>query len=114
MKIKIASIIITVIWMQLCAAAADSPYTPPTSPRVTCNFNPGWKFFKGDVTGAEQPGFDDSKWTGVSAPHTWNDTDTYEGLISHNGGDRHESTGIGWYRKHFKLLAGAKESVSGI
>ena len=109
MKIKIASIIITVIWMQLCAAAADSPYTPPTSPRVTCNFNPGWKFFKGDVTGAEQPGFDDSKWTGVSAPHTWNDTDTYEGLISHNGGDRHESTGIGWYRKHFKLLAGAKD-----
>src|ERR1035438_1340106 len=78
-----------------------SPYMPPASSRVTYNFNPGWKFFKGDVTGAEQPGFDDSKWTDVSAPHTWNDTDTYEGIISHNGGDRHESTGIGWYRKHF-------------
>jgi hypothetical protein len=34
-----------------------------TSPRVTYNFNPGWKFIREDVTNAEQVAFDDSKWT---------------------------------------------------
>ncbi|MGH7979225.1 MAG: glycoside hydrolase family 2 protein, partial [Limisphaerales bacterium] len=58
---------------------------------------------------AEQPDFDDSKWADVSAPHTWNDTDTFDDLISHSGGERHEYTGIGWYRKHFKLPATAKD-----
>jgi beta-galactosidase len=81
----------------------------PASPRAIYNFNPGWKFFKGDVSNAEQITFDDSKWTDVSTPHTWNDTDTYDEIISHSGGERHQYTGVGWYRKHFKLPAGAKD-----
>ncbi len=84
-------------------------FTPPESPRAIYNFNPGWKFLKGDATGADQAAFDDSKWTDVSAPHTWNDTDTYDEIISHSGGERHQYTGIGWYRKHFKLPAAAKD-----
>lgn len=83
-------------------------FSPPVSPNAVCDFNPGWKFFKGDAPGAEQPGFDDSKWMEVSAPHTWNDTDTFDEIISHSGGERHEYTGIGWYRKHFKLPSNAK------
>jgi beta-galactosidase len=84
-------------------------YQPPASPRVTYNFNPGWKFVFGDSTGADQPGFDDSKWASVSLPHTWNDTDTYRAFISHSGGDQSEKMfGIGWYRKHFKLPANAE------
>ena len=90
-----------------CTVAAI--FTPPSSPNAIYNFNPGWKFFKGDVANAEQPGFDDSKWADVSAPHTWNDTDTYDEIISHSGGERHEYMGIGWYRKHFKLPANAKD-----
>jgi len=90
-----------------CFAGAD--FTPPASPRTLYNFNPGWKFFKGDIAGAEQAAFDDSKWTDVSAPHTWNDTDTYDEIISHSGGERHQYTGIGWYRKYFKLPVGAKD-----
>jgi hypothetical protein len=53
--------------------------------------------------------FDDSKWTDVSAPHTYNDVDSYTEIISHSGGDRGAWTGITWYRKHFKLPAGAKD-----
>ncbi len=83
-------------------------YQPPASPRAVYNFNPGWKFVFGDVTGADQPGFDDSKWSSVSLPYTWNDTDTYRAFISHSGGDQSEKMfGIGWYRKHFKLPATA-------
>ena len=87
---------------------ADPIYTPPASPHADYNFNPGWKFFQGDVTNAEQATFDDSAWSSVSAPHTYNDTDTYDEIISHSGGERHQYMGIAWYRKHFKLPAAAK------
>ena len=76
--------------------AAAPAYTPPASPRATYNFNPGWKFVFGDQPGADQPGFDDSKWTNVSLPHTWNDVDSYRNFISHSGGDRGEKNGVGW------------------
>ena len=89
--------------------AAASSYTPPASPRADYSFNPGWKFIREDVAGAEQIAFDDSKWADVSAPHTYNDVDSYTDFISHSGGDRHAWTGIAWYRKHFKLPAGAKD-----
>ena len=84
-------------------------FTPPDSSRRTINFNPGWKFLKGDVTNAEKPDFDDSTWATVSAPHTYNDTDTYDEIISHGGGERHQYMGVAWYRKHFKLPASARD-----
>ncbi len=56
--------------------AADPHYAPPASPGATCNFNPGWKFIREDVTNAEKIDFDDSKWATVSAPHTYNDVDS--------------------------------------
>ena len=36
------------IWLAvtLPLGAAKTPYTPPASPRVTFNFNPGWKFIR--------------------------------------------------------------------
>ena len=61
------------------------------------------------MSNAEQPAFDDSKWLDVSAPHTYNDVDSYTDFISHGGGDRRAWSGITWYRKHFKLPAGAKD-----
>lgn len=97
------------VFLATSLAEANTPYSPPLSPHADYDFNPGWKFYKGEVTNAEQPGFDDSKWADVSAPHTYNDTDTYDELISHSGGERHEYMGIAWYRKHFKLPAGAKD-----
>src|ERR1700677_2872825 len=98
----------------LRAVAADAPnlgdsFTLPATPRAMYNFNPGWKFTFGDVAGADQPGFDDSSWTSVSLPHTWNETDTYRSYIRHSSGDTGEKMfGIGWYRKHFKLPASAE------
>ena len=87
------------------AAAQTTPYTPPPSPRAKLNFDLNWKFTRDDVAGAEDPGFDDSSWTTVSTPHTFNDVDSFRQIISHSGGDRGTYKGLSWYRKHFKLPA---------
>jgi beta-galactosidase len=103
-------LILCSIFLRFSASAAEPAYTPPASPRVTYNFNPDWKFIREDVAGADTPDFDDSKWATIGTPHTWNDVDSYRNFISHSGGDRGIYTGIGWYRKHFKLPAEASES----
>ena len=36
------------------------------SGRQVYNFNPGWRFFRGDVQGAEAVNFDDRSWNVVS------------------------------------------------
>jgi beta-galactosidase len=90
------------------AIAVGAKFVAPATPRAIYNFNPGWKFSFGDAAGADQPAFDDATWASVSLPHTWNETDSYRSYINHSGGDVGEKMmGIGWYRKHFKLPAGA-------
>ena len=81
------------------AAAQTTPYTPPPSPRVKLNFDLNWKFIRDDVAGAEALGFDDSSWTTVSTPHTFNDVDSFRQIISHSGGDRGTYKGLSWPAK---------------
>ena len=85
--------------------AQTEPYAPPQSPRAKLNFDLNWKFIRDDVPGAEAPSFDDSAWTTISTPHTFNDVDSFRQIISHSGGDRGTYKGLAWYRKHFKLPA---------
>ncbi|KOU73795.1 beta-galactosidase [Streptomyces sp. MMG1533] len=68
-------------------------YTAP-NPRVRIDLNQGWRFVRADVTGAERPGFDDSGWTPVNTPHTWNAVDGAD------GGNNYYR-GVGWYRRHY-------------
>ena len=64
--------------------------------REVYNFNVGWRFFKGAVNKAEQPGFDDSKWIIVNTPHGLEYLpDEASGGINYQG--------EAWYRKHFKI-----------
>ena len=44
-------------------------YQLENSGRQIYNFNPGWRFYKGDVSGAEKKEFDDSGWEVISTPH---------------------------------------------
>ena len=81
--------------------AAAPRFTPPASPRVTYNFNTGWKFIRQDVPGAQEVSFDDSQWETVSTPHSFNDVDSFRMIIDHSGGDRGTYKGLSWYRKHF-------------
>jgi beta-galactosidase len=87
------------------AWAQTAPYAPPQSPRAKLNFDLNWKFIRDDVPGAEAPGFDDSAWTNISTPHTFNDVDSFRQIISHSSGDRGTYKGLAWYRKHFNLPA---------
>ena len=63
----------------------------------------GWKFIKADVNGAEAVAFDDSKWSQVSMPHTWNDKDTLKGGNYYRG--------PGWYRIKLAIPETAKRQT---
>ncbi len=57
-----------------------------------------WRFQQGDVQGAADPGFDDSRWRVLDLPHDWG----VEGEYSPDNGDWQSGylpAGIGWYRK---------------
>jgi beta-galactosidase len=65
----------------------------------------GWLFNKTDVSGAQATTASETGWSPVSTPHSYNDVDSYRGLISHGGGDHGLYQGPTWYRKHFKVPA---------
>ncbi len=67
--------------------------------RKRYNFNPEWKLFVGDPQGAEQSGFNDTSWKQVTLPHAFNEDDAFKLAINQL------STGIVWYRKHFRIPA---------
>jgi len=68
------------------------------------NFNPDWKFLKADPAGAAAPAFDDSAWSNVSLPHTFNDIDTFDDWSTPNHvGEMNLWSGRTWYRKSFVL-----------
>src|SRR5436190_2300344 len=68
--------------------------------RLVLNFNPDWKFIKDDPAGASAPTFDDHSWATVSAPHTYNDTDTFDDWsVPGHHGESNQWGGRTWYRK---------------
>ena len=67
------------------------------SGRQVYNFNPGWRFFRGDVRGAEAVNFDDRSWNVVSTPHTVE-------LMPAEGSGCRNYQGPAWYRKHLSLI----------
>src|SRR5262245_43592841 len=100
--------IVVLAILPIATALAQERFVAPPSPRTVYNFNIGWRFFHPAHSGDDIPGFaaidfDDSAWQTVSTPHTWNDVDSFRLLISHSGGDRGSSKGLGFYRKHFRL-----------
>jgi beta-galactosidase len=84
---------------------------PPPNNRVQYGFNYGWKFIRQDVPGAQAPTFDDSKWSDVSLPHTFNDVDTFVDWVGFATDQPVMPTyhGLSWYRKHFTLDASYKD-----
>jgi len=59
----------------------------------------GWRFIKQDVSGAEASGFDDSAWTEVRVPHTYNAGDSGIGGARARGEPEGEYyRGPAWYR----------------
>lgn len=71
----------------------------------TFNYFPDEKKVEGVY---ENPGFDDSKWSAVAVPHTWQTYETTHELHPYirnaSAGDNpYWWNGWGWYRKHIKI-----------
>lgn len=62
--------------------------------RQVWNFNLGWKFYRGDMQGAEATNYNDSKWETVTTPHT------AQLMPAEDSGCRNYQ-GVVWYRKTF-------------
>ncbi len=68
------------------------------------NFDPDWRFIKADPPNAQAVDFDDSAWSHVSLPHTFNDVDTFDDWSTPNHvGEMNLWAGRTWYRKTFTL-----------
>lgn len=65
------------------------------------NFNDNWKFYLGDATGAESPGFNDSSWEQVNLPHDYSIEQEYSQNLEAESG--YLPGGTGWYRKNFTV-----------
>lgn len=71
------------------------------SGRMVWNFNAGWRFYLGDVKGAEAADYDDTRWQVVSTPHTVQ-------LMPAEASGCRNYQGVAWYRKHFTVPSDAK------
>jgi beta-galactosidase len=69
------------------------------SPRQVFDFNPGWRYHKGDLAGAEAVRFDDSAWEVANLPHGLE-------INPENSSGMRNYQGPAWYRKRFRLPAG--------
>jgi beta-galactosidase len=101
------TLILSASWIvaALLLAAAAPARVAAADPTA---FDLGWRFHRGDVSGAEQPGFDDHTWRAVDLPHDWSIEDP-----TGPGSDPHDKTmpegdnvgyfrgGTGWYRNTF-------------
>ncbi|MDR6549121.1 sugar-binding domain-containing protein [Paenibacillus qinlingensis] len=66
------------------------------SPRQVFNFNPGWRFTKGDSQGAQYEYYDDREWEAAALPHGLE-------ITGENASGMRNYQGAAWYRKRFTL-----------
>src|SRR5689334_5519788 len=91
----------------LCGLAAAAPTEIKIGADRQIKITQDWRFFKGEATGAEQSSFDDSSWRQLDLPHDWAIEGPFDRKFDpHNGGLPY--FGVGWYRKHFAVPAGAR------
>ena len=80
---------------------------PAAAQREHLSMDPGWRFTLGDPAGAQQPGFDDHTWRRLDLPHDWSIEGTPDEHAPSGGRGGYFPTGLGWYRKAFRMPAGS-------
>ena len=81
---------------------------PAAAQRQRFSMDPGWRFTLGDPAGAERPGFADQGWRRLDLPHDWSIEGTPRRDAPAGGRGGYYPTGVGWYRKAFRLPPGPK------
>ena len=117
------------------AVAKELPAPPRIAHGRDLPFDQDWRFHRGDVSGAENPNFDDSQWRKLDLPHDWSIEDltpvaeaSGEGTVWVGGNAPaeigpfnvamsagQEATGwvvggTGWYRKRFHIPASGEKA----
>jgi beta-galactosidase len=67
--------------------SVGDPYNVPANPRVSQNLDAAWKFALNPTGSPQSVGYDDSSWSAINLPYTWDGMTV--GPVS----------GTGWYRK---------------
>lgn len=78
---------------------------PVAAQRQRLSMDPGWRFSLGDPAGAEKPGFDDRGWRRLDLPHDWSIEGTPKEDAPGGGRVGFFPSGLGWYRKAFRMPA---------
>ena len=71
--------------------------------RVTRDFDAGWKFHLGDVTGGEGVALNDTSWRALDLPHDWSIEGEFSDRNPAGAGGGALPGGVGWYRKTFTM-----------
>lgn len=85
------------------ALASGQNPTAERRPRSRESFDFGWKFFRGDASGAQAPSFADDGWRSLDLPHDWSIEGPFGEHEPSGGSGGYLPTGIGWYRKRFPV-----------
>jgi beta-galactosidase len=67
------------------------------------SFNAGWKFNRGEVSGAQAMTFNDTAWGNVDLPHDWSIGLNFNSNSPGGSNNGFLDGGIGWYRKTFTV-----------
>jgi Glycosyl hydrolases family 2, sugar binding domain len=92
--VNLCRLILTSI-MLLSSATFAQTYSPPPNHRADILLDANWRFIRQDVPGAQTTAFDDSAWTLLDLPHTWNNLDGQDGGPYYRG--------VGWHRTHYPI-----------
>ena len=97
------------------AATAAAATTAPAPAQTRESFDFGWRFAKGDFpnAAAAQPAFDDraAGWRALDLPHDWSIEGPYDKNAPSGNHGGYLPTGIGWYRKTFRLPESARGKI---
>ena len=101
----LASIRACLLPLALCAAyaplTAQVSIPPAATPdlsnvaRPITSLDAGWRFLRADAPGADAAVFNDSAWSNVTLPHTFNGADGDDGGTYYRG--------VGWYRRTLSI-----------
>lgn len=104
---RLALIAALVVWALMPAVPKAATVAVAVAGERRIAFNDEWRFFKGEMDGAERPEFNDTQWRTVRLPHDWAIEGPFDARFGANTGGLPVS-GTGWYRKSFTLPESAK------
>src|SRR5882724_3287397 len=85
---------------------------PQRLPRIRESFDFWWKLRKGDFPGAQMPDFSEADWKTLDLPHDWSIEGPFGEKEPSSLSGGYLPTGIGWYRKHFRLPDSYKKKLT--